>query len=91
MKIFLVLGLLGLGVLGVERKGHHHRHHNGHSVSEILSEVEKSLPQLSEKQRQAMSKFEDHKIFKQLWSQSHNRLEQRMREVEERRRKKHRY
>ncbi len=52
--------------------------------------MEQAIPQYSEKQMQALSKFENHKIFNQLWEASKNRLNERMRELEEKRRRAHR-
>ena len=90
MKLFLLSALSVLGVVSAtERRGHHHHHHQ--SVSEILENVEKSIPKLSEKQTQAMAKFENHAIFNEVWAASRNRLQERMRQVEEKQKRERRF
>jgi hypothetical protein len=87
-KVVLVLAFWAVGTDAVERRHHHdHRHH---SVQETLEKIEKALPQYSEKQMQSLSKFENHKIFNEVWTASKNRLQDRMREIAERRERMHR-
>lgn len=89
MKLFLIGALLTFGtVSGTERRGHHHHHHQ--TVSEILENVENSIPKLNEKQAQAMAKFENHAIFNEVWAASRHRLQERMHQVEERQKRQRR-
>lgn len=93
-RIFLTV-LCVLAAEAVERRSHHRYHHkrphqDHHSISETVEDIEKSFPVYSEKQKQALAKFEDHKIFQEVWQASKNRVHERMRQIEERRRKHHR-
>ena len=87
IKRILLLAVVGAFVDATERRGHHHHHH--HSIKETLERMEKDMPQYSEKEKSALAKFENHKIFNEVWTASKNRLQERMREIEERRRRKH--
>jgi hypothetical protein len=90
----VLIVLLGVSaVAGVERRSHHRHHHKRphqySSISESVEEIQKSFPQYSEKQKQALSKFEDPKIFHEVWKESKNRLHHRMQEIVNKR--KHHY
>lgn len=86
IKRILLIAALAVFADATERRGHHHRHH---SIQETLAKMEKDIPQYSDKEMSALSKFENHKIFNEVWTASKNRLQERMREIEERRRRKH--
>lgn len=87
IKRVLLVFLGVLAVDSVERRTHHRHHHKRpHGISEMVEDIERSFPKYSEKQKQALSKFENPRVFQEVLKASKKRLHERMHEIVRKRR-----